>query len=79
MKILNDTLKDDKGKYSRKSLTALASFVIGVFYGAFLSPILELFFNVCWQPLDYVFYTLMLMGGGTIILTLLEKLERFKK
>lgn len=34
MKILNDTLKNPRGKWSRKSLTAFASFAFAVSYEA---------------------------------------------
>jgi len=36
MKIIDDTLKSPDGKWSRKSLTMLSSFVIAVILGAYI-------------------------------------------
>lgn len=75
-KILKDTLLDEKGKVSRKSITALFSLIIGTFYGVFLPIYLKLIHEIDWVPLDYVFYTYMGLSGGSITLSLIEKIKK---
>lgn len=65
MTILIDTLKN-KGKYSRKSVTAFASFVLSIIY-EFVLP----WFG--FETKEYVFIALITLVGGTLGLTVLDK------
>lgn len=65
MKIINDTLKN-AGKYSRKSVTAFASFNLSWVY-EFVLP----FFGM--QTKEYVFSGLLMLCGATLGLTVWDK------
>lgn len=65
MKILIDTLQN-KGKYSRKSVTAFASFLFSIIY-EFVLP----WFG--FETKEYVFISLITLVGGTLGLTVLDK------
>jgi len=66
MKIINDTLKNKNGQWSRKSLTAFASFMIGISY--------ETLFPIWGIPTkDYVFITLLTLTGSVLGLTVWDK------
>lgn len=66
MKIFNDTLKSPNGKYSRKSVTAFASFFLAIIYEMVLP-----FFGLTTK--EYVFITLLALSGSTLGLTVLDK------
>lgn len=76
-KILKDTLINPKdGKVSRKSITALVSFGISIIYG----PILHIVFfsiGMKWEPIEWVFFGFLGLGGGTIALTVIDKMKLF--
>lgn len=66
MKIINDTLKNKNGQWSRKSLTAFASFHIAIAY--------ELIFPLLKIPTkEYVFITLLTLTGSVLGLTVWDK------
>jgi len=66
MKIFKDTLQNEEGKYSRKSLTAFVALVLSVGY-EFLLP----WFDV--PTKEYVFITLITLTGSTLGLTVWDK------
>ena len=65
MKIIDDTLKN-RGKYSRKSLTAFFAFHLGIIY-EFALP----FFGL--NTKEYVFTTLLILVGSVLGLTVWDK------
>lgn len=65
-KIWFDTTTNSAGKYSRKSLTALSSFLFAVIYELVLP-----FFGL--QTKDYVFLGLLALAGGTLAATVVDK------
>lgn len=69
MKIFNDTLKNKTGIYSRKSLTALASFALAISY-EFILP----WFS--FQTKEYVFMTLLGLTGATLGMTVWDKKQK---
>ena len=66
MKIINDTLKNKQGQWSRKSLTAFASFTIAIIYET-IFPLLKL------PTKEYVFITLLTLTGSVLGLTVWDK------
>jgi hypothetical protein len=74
-KIIDDTLKSPEGKWSRKSLTMLTSFVVSIILGSYIT-----FCNyftktaVAENAID-VFYGFLLLSGGTSFMTVYEKLK----
>lgn len=73
MKIINDTLKNPQGKWSRKSLTAFVSFINAILLGWFI-VISE---NVNIYAIS-VFYGFLGLGGGTLALTVIDKIKNSK-
>jgi len=73
MKIINDTLKNPEGKYSRKSLTALVSFINSLAVGWYIvvSPEVNIY-------AVSVFYGFLGLGGGTLALTVVDKIKNRK-
>ena len=66
MKLIDDTLKGLDGKWSRKSLTAFASFTFALTY--------EGVGMICELPTkEYVFSTLLLLSGSVLGLTVWDK------
>lgn len=66
MKIINDTLKNKAGQWSRKSLTAFTSFFMAIIYEA-VFPLLGL------PTKEYVFITLITLTGSVLGLTVWDK------
>jgi len=78
MKIINDTLKNPNGKWSRKSLTAFTSFSIAIILGAYIvisDYIIEREIN---RYAIEVFYGFLILGGGTLGLTVYDKIKSKK-
>ncbi len=74
MKLINDTLKDENGNYSRKSLTTLVSFVNAILLGWYISAnndVNEYAVQVC--------FGFLFLGGGALTLTLAEKFFEWHK
>ena len=67
--IINDTLKNRNGKWSRKSLTAFSSFFIAVMYETILP-----FFAL--PTKEYVFITLITLTGSVLGLTVWDKTKQ---
>ena len=65
-KILSDTLTNEKGKYSRKSLTMFVSFGVCVAMG-----FIDMFTN--FKINDIVFFSFMGMSGGQTLASLYDK------
>lgn len=65
-KIIDDTLKNRDGRWSRKSLTAFAAFLIAVGYETILP-----FFAL--PTKEYVFITLVTLVGSVLGLTVWDK------
>lgn len=70
MKIINDTLKTPAGKWSRKSLTAFASFTFALIY--VLIPLVPRFNK--FEPQEYVFITLISFSATALGLTVVSKI-----
>jgi hypothetical protein len=66
MKIFRDILKNPEGKWSRKSLTAFASFIGALLYESIL-PIIGV------ETKEYVFITLITLTAATLGLTVWNK------
>lgn len=66
MRVINNTLKSPNGKWSRKSLTAFASFHCAIVY-EFILP----FFGLITK--EYVFVTLMALCGSVLGLSVWDK------
>jgi len=73
MKLINDTLKNEEGKYSRKSLTALVSFLNAIATGWYIIAAPEV--NIYAIS---VFYGFLGLGGGTLALTVVDKIKNRK-
>ena len=79
MKLIDDTLKGPSGKWSRKSLTALVSFGVAIFTGLFIVT------SDFWisenktinQYAIMVFWGFLSLGGGTLTLTVIDKLKKY--
>lgn len=71
MKIINDTLKNTQGKWSRKSLTTLISFINAIATGWFI---------IASESVNMyaisVFYGFLGLGGGALALTVIDKIFR---
>lgn len=66
MKVLKNTLQNENGKWSRKSLTSFSSFALAVIY-EFILPFAGL------QTKEYVFITLLTLCGSVLGLTVWDK------
>lgn len=78
-KIINDTLKGPNGKFSRKSLTAFASFLMALLVGAFI-VLSDWFICEDSQINQYaimVFWGFLGLGGGTLGLTVIDKMKKY--
>jgi len=73
MKLINDTLKSPDGKYSRKSLTAFASFTLAIVY-EFILPLPLPYLGL--QTKEYVFISLLTLTGTTLGLTVWDKSKK---
>ena len=69
-KLINDTLKH-RGKWSRKSLTTFVSFMLAVLTGCYIVLTLEVNMYAI-----SVFYGFLGLGGGSLALTVLDKITR---
>jgi hypothetical protein len=77
-KIINDTLKSPNGRWSRKSLTTLSSWIMAIMSGAFIT-ISDYFLSK--EINSYaiqVFYGFLMLSGGTTAMTVYEKLKNKK-
>lgn len=79
MKIWNDTLKNEEGKYSRKSLTALTSFLLAILIGLYLVTVHLYSDKEPYKHAIDVFYSFLALGGGTLVLTVIDKIKNLKK
>ena len=70
-KLIDDTLKN-RGKWSRKSLTAFVSFGLGIIY-EFILPFLANKFGFEFITKEYVFITLLTLTGSVLGLTVWDK------
>ena len=70
-KILNDTLKNSSGKYSRKNLTMLVSFACSVSLGFAL--VYGEWIGKVFDKSLYVFDSFLLMAGYSGLLTVADK------
>ena len=78
MKIINDTLKNN-GKWSRKSLTAFVFSFLGVLVGLYI--VLSDWFltkEVNRYAID-VCFAFLALGGGTLALTVIDKIRGSKR
>lgn len=66
MKLINDTLKSPSGKWSRKSITMLVSFVICVIIW-FLDQVIQL------KVSEFIFWGFISLTGGISLTTILDK------
>jgi len=77
--IIDDTLKGPHGKWSRKSLTAFASFLMAVLVGLFI--VIEPLFLEPEQTVNQyaitVFLSFLGMSGGTLGLTVIDKMKKY--
>lgn len=71
IQILNDTLKNPKGKFSRKSLTMLVSFFVAIIIGFFM--VLGEFYNVKFDKTYLVFETFMYVACYHTLLNFADK------
>lgn len=74
-KIIDDTLKNPNGKWSRKSLTMLVSFIMCILIGTYIvisNYITETEIN---KYAIEVFYGFLLLSGGTSALTVYDKIK----
>lgn len=74
-KIIDDTLKNPNGKWSRKSLTMLVSFMMCILIGTYIvisNYITETEIN---KYAIEVFYGFLLLSGGTSALTVYDKIK----
>lgn len=74
-KIINDTLKSPNGKWSRKSLTMLSSWVMAILSGIFIlisDMLLDKQINT--YAID-VFFGFLMLSGGTTAMTVYEKIK----
>ena len=74
-KIVNDTLKGPKGKWSRKSLTMFASFVVAVLIGTYIVLSHWLSERQLSDNAIDVFYGFLATSVGTSALTVWDKLK----
>lgn len=70
MKILKDTLQF-RGKWSRKSLTVLVSFINSIILGWYI--VATNYVNIYAIS---VFYGFLGLGGGTLALTVIDKVKQ---
>jgi hypothetical protein len=74
-RIINDTLKGPDNKWSRKSLTAFISMVISVLTGAYIVVSDYFLDREINQYAIMVFYGFLGLGGGTLGLTVIDKIK----
>lgn len=72
MKLINDTLKSPNGKWSRKSLTTLVSFINAIVLGWIIVVAPKGTVNMYAIS---VFYGFLGLGGGTLALTVVDKIR----
>lgn len=78
-KIIDDTLKDSKGKWSRQSLTFLTSFVVSIILGAILTGA-SFYLNITINPIaENVFNSFMTLTGVMSGTSIASKLVEAKK
>lgn len=70
-KIIDDTLKNKEGKWSRKSLTVITSFILAIFVGLWI----VLKGHSSGEALS-VFYGFLALGGGSLGLTVIDKIKK---
>ncbi len=70
MKIINDTLKNSNGDYSRKSLTTLVSFANSILMGWYIILQPEVNNSALTVCLGFLG-----LGGGTLALTVIDKIK----
>ena len=75
MKLINDTLKGPNGKWSRKSLTAFISMIIAVIVGVYIVVSDYFLDHEINQFAIMVFYGFLGLGGGTLGLTVIDKIK----
>ncbi|WP_026755045.1 hypothetical protein [Sediminibacter sp. Hel_I_10] len=73
--IINDTLKNHHGKWSRKSLTMFFSFVMAVIVGLWIVMIHYFTERPVNQYAIQVFYGFLMLSGGTSALTVWDKIR----
>jgi len=75
MKLINDTLKNANGKYSRKSVTSFTLLVMAILVGSHI--VLSDFYLPVGKEINSnvvnVFLTFLSGGTGTLILTVWDK------
>lgn len=74
-KIIDDTLKTPSGKFSRKSLTMLVSFIMAIISGIFISISDYILGKEINKYAIDVFYGFLLLAGGTSAMTIWEKIK----
>jgi hypothetical protein len=74
-KIINDTLKGPDGKYSRKSLTTFISMAISILTGIYIVVSDYFLGREINQYAIMVFYGFLGLGGGTLGLTVIDKIK----
>lgn len=72
-KIVNDTLKNKNGKWSRKSLTMLVSFIFFILTGIYIVISDRIIGNEINRYAIDVFYGFGFMAGGTTFATIADK------
>lgn len=74
-KIINDTLKSPNGKWSRKSLTMLSSWIMAILSGIFIN-VSDYFLPKEINPYAIqVFFGFLMLAGGTTAMTVYEKIN----
>ena len=74
-RIINDTLKGPDGKYSRKSLTTFISMAISILTGTYIVVSDYFLGREINQYAIMVFYGFLGLGGGTLGLTVIDKIK----
>lgn len=74
-KIISDTLKTPEGKFSRKSLTMLVSFIMAIILGIYISISDYILNKEINKYTIEVFYGFLLLSGGTSVMTIWEKFK----
>jgi len=74
-KIINDTLKSPNGKWSRKSLIMLSSWIMAILSGIFIN-VSDYFLPKEINPYAiHVFFGFLMSAGGTTAMTVYEKIN----
>jgi len=77
-KIINDTLKNHEGKFSRKSITTMMAFIAALIYEFVLPTLLDSVFGYNFETKSYVFNGLLTLTGSTLGLTVVDKMGILK-